>query len=472
MDSINEFLTEDNLVHLHLHTTYSQLDGYNFPIRIAKRAKELGMTAIAMTDHGHLGGAIEFQSACKAEGIKPILGLEAYWTHNMDILSLPKEERDAVALQSALDAGVIIPPKATKKAIKELTNDYQYDTKQYHVILIAINQTGWSNLIKLQSEASARCTFNGRYCCDDSLLEKYNEGLIMTTACIGNTVAKYIIDGEYGKAEAQIDIWHNIFGERLFLEIQPLNIASQRVVNYIYAQWAQEKGIRVIATTDAHYTTEADWDDHDTLLCIGIGKNKYEEDRMRYSNDFWIKSYDEMISGFQEQSNVMSMDFDDIFNQNDYMNLVREALNNTNLIAEEIEDIKLGSDINLFPNFKVPYGMTPEDYLRLKCFRGLYKYYKKKPSIDIHKYEKRLNSELAIINKKGFAPYMLIVDEYTEWAVNNDCPTGPGRGSAAGALTLFSLGITKMIDPIEYNLLFFRFLTEDRTAAPDWKQAA
>jgi DNA polymerase-3 subunit alpha len=458
--------SELNFTHLHVHTIYSMLDGYNFPKRLASRAKELGMKAIAMTDHNHLGGAIDFQAACKAEGIKPILGVEAYWTKDMNILSLPAEDRHELALKAAEEDGLTFPKKAKKSDIKSAIAPYEYNTKQYHIILLAINQNGWRNIVKIQSEAARRCTFNKRFCCDDELLARYSDDVIMTTACVGNVVPHYIMNGEYDKAEEQIDRWHEIFGDRFYLELQPLNTPEQRLTNYMYYQWSKEKDIKLVATTDTHYTLEEDWDDHDTLLCIGIGKKKEDTDRMRYENDFWVKSYDEMIRGFSIQALHIKYDMDD-FNIEDYLDTVEEALQNTNLIADMIQEIKLGSDVNLFPRINVPHGFTPERYLILKCFRGLYGYYKKHPEIDIHAYEKRLNMELNIINKKGFAPYMLIVDEYVRWANEHGCPTGPGRGSAAGALCLFTLNITQMIDPIKYNLLFFRFLTEDRTSPPD-----
>lgn len=476
-----------NFTHLHLHTSYSFLDGYNDAKRAAKRAKELGMKSMAITDHNHVGGVIDFQQACKKEGIKPILGCEMYWTWDTNILSKPKDERDEWAIAKAKASGFDIdsaihkienpisektgkplkPKKISKSDLNTLIEPYEYDTKQYHIILLAINQTGWKNLVKLQSEASEKCTFNGRYCCDDEMLARHSEGLIMSTACLGNSVPNLINQGFHKEAEEQIDKWHAIFGDRFYIEIQPLNIPEQRMANFIMLQHAANKGIKTIATTDAHYTLKEDHDDHDTLLCIGIGKNKADQDRMHYSNDYWIKSYDEMIETFTAQSESMAEMFEDLFDADTYMETVRTSLANTNAIADMVEDIKLGSDVNLFPKIEIPFGMTPEGYLTMTCFQNLYKYKNANPEIDTRLYEKRLNDELKVINTKGFAPYILVVQDYIKWANENGCPTGPGRGSGAGSLVLFLLGITKIIDPIKYNLLFFRFLTIDRSAPPD-----
>ena len=177
-----------NFTHIHLHTYYSLLDGMGSPEERVLKAKELGMKAIAITDHNHLGGCLEFQAACKKNGIKPLLGVELYWTWNSDTISLSKEERDKIAIQKAKEAGVEIPAKAKKSEIKDLIAPFAYDTTGYHIILIAKNQTGWSNLVKLQSEASDRGLFNGRYHCDNDMLRKYSEGLICTTACIGSVI--------------------------------------------------------------------------------------------------------------------------------------------------------------------------------------------------------------------------------------------------------------------------------------------
>lgn len=448
----------DDFVHLHLHTTYSFLDGANKISECIKRLKELGMTTCAITDHNHIGGTIEFQEECKANGIKPILGCEMYQTWDTNTLSLPATERKEIAMQKAREAGVEIPEKIngkkiTQKQINEIIEPYQYDVKQYHLVVLAMNQKGWENLVKLQSESSNKCTYNGRYCCDFELLEKYNEGLIILSACLGGMIPNSIIKGEYERAEELVLRYKEIFGDRFYLEIQPLFNDEQAEANTEIIRLARKHNIQLVATNDVHYTRKEDKDDHDTLLCVGIGKKKSDEDRMHYEHEFWIRSRKEMVEAFARHE----IDED----------IVTEALNNTVLIANRIEDIKLGSDVPLFPEVKVPKGLTPEQYLTQKSYKELYKYLSRNPNLNIVTYEKRLAEELEIINVKGYAPYILKIIENVEFCKENKIPIGPGRGSAAGALTLFVNGATKVVDPIKYDLLFFRFLTKDRVDPPD-----
>lgn len=457
-----------NFTHIHVHTRYSFLDGMASATELAKIAKELGMTSLAITDHNHLGGVYEFQEACKAEGIKPLLGCEMYYTEDTNILSLSADERNALAMEKAVEAGVEIPAKIdgkkiTKKQINELIADYTYDTKQYHILFIATNQLGWKNLVQLQSEAAAKCTYNGRYLCDLDMIRKYSEGLIMTTACIGSRIAHLINHNKEQEAEILMLKFKDIFGDRFFLEIQPLNIIEQQRVNATFMTWSEKYNIKLIATNDVHYGRKADHDDHDTLLCIGTGNFKIEQERIRYSNDFWMKSYDEMVECFTEQCTSYHGEYNEA-----YMAHCIKALENTNALADMVDDnIKLGSDVDLFPQLDIPNNMEPETYLTMLCYKNLYKYKKKRSIIPLRAYEARLDEELHIINSKGFAPYILTVYEYVNWCDQQKIPVGPGRGSAAGSLILFLLGITKVIDPIEYDLLFFRFLTMDRTAPPD-----
>ena len=450
-----------NMIQLHVHTTYSFLDGSNKISDCIKRAKELGMNAIAITDHNHIGGWLDFRDTCKEENIKPIFGCEMYQTWDTNILSLTADERRDYAIKKyTSETGLEIPEKIgkkkiTKTQINELIKDYTYDTKQYHLILLAMNQTGINNLIKLQSESADKCTYNGRFCCDFDLLRKYNEGLICLSACLGGMIPSMINHNNINKARELIEQYKDIFGDRFYLEIQPLAINEQEYVNRVLIDLANEYNIKYVATNDVHYTLEEDADDHDTLLCVGIGKLKSDEDRMHYAHEFWLRSYDEMFNAFKRHNNLSEEE-------------IITALNNTSLIADRIDDnIKLGSDKPLFPQVQVPNGLSPEQYLTLKSYKGLYDYYKNNKDIDIIKYEKRLAEELDIINSKGFAPYILKIIENIEYCESIDVPTGPGRGSAAGALTLFVNHVTKIIDPIKYELLFFRFLTKDRKDPPD-----
>ena len=451
-----------NFVHIHDHTYFSLLDGMGSPEERVLRAKELGMKAIAITDHNHLGGVLEFEKACKKHGIKPIYGVELYWTWNSNEISLTKDKRDELALERALAAGVELPAKVKKSDIKKIIEPYSYDTTGYHIILLAKNQKGWSNLVKIQSEAADKGLFNGRYHCDNEMLRKYSEGLIVTTACIGSVFGRHFKEDKDEVSYRVMSEWIDIFDkEDIYIEIQGLEWKKQGEVNEKLIELASNYDLNIIATNDVHYTNKEDHDDHDTLLCIGTGKLKSETDRMTYDHEFWLRSYDEMIEAFDRYT-------PEKYSKEEYMNIVVEALENTNVLADRIDDnINLGSDVPLFTKTDLPKGMTNEKYLTTQCWKALYKYLKKNPSFDRLEYEARLNWELYVINSKGYAPYMLTVEEFITWANNNGCPTGPGRGSAAGSLVLFLMGITKVIDPIQNGLLFSRFLTMDRTALPD-----
>ena len=502
---------DKNFTHLHVHSSYSLLDGYSSPTKLVARAKELGMTAMALTDHNHLLGIPQFKSACEDAGIKPILGYEAYYTPDMSILSKSAEDRLEWAKEQARKLGPengfdfdtayldLEQPmgkkgqrlKKRKVAAKDLHNilkDYEYNTKSYHLILIAKNQTGWKNLVKIQSESAKYCTYNGRYHCDLNLLRKYHEGIICSTACVGSYFAQMIINGNYGKAIATIKDFHELFGDDFYLEIQPLNITKQHLTNFFLMKYAKEYNIKIIATNDIHYAMQSDHADHAVLVNMGMGrtinytpKNASSEDEdtdvydsknnMVYSNDYWVRSYDEMIHYFTIQYETMCSN--DMFSideniMNHYMDIVKEALENTNYIADQIEDIKLGSSVPLFPETKIPEGYTKTSYFEYLCLSGLFEYKKNHPDIDINKYFKRLYKEIRVIKKKGFVPYFLCVYNYVNYCKRNKIAVGPGRGSAAGSLCLYMLKITSNIDPMEYNLSFERFLTEDRSSPPDW----
>lgn len=448
-----------NFTHLHVHTTASLLDGYNKIDNMINKLKELNMNTVAITDHGTLAGTYKFHKKCKENNIKPILGIEMYYTENTSMITLPKEDRDKIALEKALEDNIVIPPKATKKAIKELIEPYQYDTKGHHIILLAKNQTGWNNLVKLSSQGYEKGMFNGKGHCDDNSLKEYSEGLICTTACIGSIVGNHIRNNNIDLAEKQILKWVEIFGkDNFFIELQGIEWAEQYKVNLVLIELAKKHNIKLIATNDIHYTNKEDHDDHDTLLCIGIGKLKKETNRMKFDNEYWIRSYDEMIEAFKRNDD-----------SEEYINVIKEALENTNYVSSLIDNnIKIGSDIELLPNVDVPEGNTPETWISRQCWERLYKYLNKKNLL--HKryiYEQRLQHELNVIIKKGFSSYILIIQDVIDWGDKNGAPFGPGRGSAAGSLVAFLLDIVKGTDPVEYNLLFSRFLTMDRKAMPD-----
>ena len=250
-----------NFVHIHNHTYYSLLDGMGSPEERVKKAKELGMKAIAITDHNHLGGVLEFEKACKKYGIKPIYGVELYWTWNSNEISLPKEDRDELALKRAKEDEVEIPAKAKKTDIKKIIEPYQYDTTGYHIILLAKNQTGLSNIVKIQSEAAHKGLFNGRYHCDNEMLKKYSEGVIVTTACIGSVFGRLFRKDKIEESYEVFKQWVDIFGrENVYVEIQGLKWQEQGRVNERLIKMSKEFNTKVIATNDVHYTNKEDND--------------------------------------------------------------------------------------------------------------------------------------------------------------------------------------------------------------------
>ena len=452
----------NNFVHTHVHTDASLLDGLSKVKDLVAKAKSLNMKAVAITDHGSLGNVYSFWNECNANGIKPLLGNELYYTHDTNILSLPLKDRDALAIAKAKENGVEIPKKAKKKDIAELLEPYSYDTKGYHILFIAMNQTGWVNLMKLSGEASDKCTYNGRPHCDMDMIRKYNEGLICTTACLGSYLDQCIVNNKMDEARQHLIELKDIFGDRLFLEIQPFNEEEQIKANIELMKLSEEFDIKLITGTDSHYVNKEDHYIHDILLCIGTGAKLTDEVRFRFKNEFWFMSYEEVVEQYLNQITLVEMI------PAHYMDKVYESLNNTGVLADMVEDVKLKSDKPIMPIIEVPEGFTDNTYLRHQCWTNLYKYLTKNNLWDKRRiYEERLKHELNVICTKGYASYFLIVQDFIEWGNNNGCPFGPGRGSAAGSLVAFLLGIVKGTDPIEYDLLFFRFLTMDRKALPD-----
>ena len=461
--------------HLHVHTAYSFLDGYCHIPKLVSRAKELGMTSLAITDHNHMGGIYEFQKECQKQGIKPILGFEGYQTWNAEELAKDVDSRWADAATDAFREGVVTEEEAqaviTKKKgfkgikeVKERIKPFMYDTRQYHLILLAMNQTGLNNLIKLQSEAAKVCTYNGRFLFDMGMLRKYSEGVICTTACVANIVAKTFNKGDRQLAETLLKEYKDIFKDRFYLEVQPNNFNDQVNVNNFYMEMHDKYDIPLIATSDVHYVLKTDNKDHDVLVSIGTGTDIYNPNRMKYDHNYWLKSEEEMQAGFKDILNKTETDRETALKK---YALYLEAMNNTQVIANMVEDVTLGSSTPLMP--KLPNSNNTKKELRELAYKGLYELAKRYKYIadDIVNYEKRLAYELNIINYKNFADYMLIVREFINWADTNNIMTGMGRGSAAGSLVLWCIGITKNVDPIKYDLLFGRFLTIDRTGLPD-----
>jgi len=453
---------------LHIHTVFSLLDGFCKIPDLVKKAKELEWPAVAITDHNHLGGIPDFKQECDRQKIKGLFGMEGYYTPNTRLLSAPVDIRNKLAERDAVLSGQwtkedIASLKSTDKT--KLHKKFGYDTTGYHILFIAKNQQGWSNLVKLQSESSRLCTFNGRYHCDLKLLEKYHEGLIVTTACVGSYPSEMICTKRERFAAGYLNSMKQIFGDDFYLEIQPLNIKRQQQTNWFYYGWGQANGVKTIATNDSHWINRDDALDHDVLLCVGLYEKLANPARMHYDPVFWVRSEEEMLEAFEEQADNMVEKIPK-FKREAYLDYCQTALNTTQEIVDKVDpDIRLGSEHHLFPAVSVKD--TPEQVLREKATEGLNNYLAKNKNLNVSVYKKRLAEELDIICSKGFAPYFLAIEELISWCDSVGIPTGPGRGSAAGSLVLLCLGVTKKVDPIEMKLWFSRFMTKDRKDMPD-----
>ena len=393
--------------HLHVHTEYSLLDGSNKIHEYVARVKELGMNSAAITDHGVMFGCIDFYRAAKAAGIKPILGCEVY-----------------VAPGSRFDreAG-------------------QTENRYYHLVLLAENNQGYQNLMKIVSKAF----IDGFYYkprVDLELLEEYHEGIIALSACLAGEIAKNLTRGFYEEAKKAALRYQEIFGEgNFFLEMQDHGIPEQQRVNQQLLRMHQETGIELVVTNDVHYTYETDVEAHDILLCVQTGKRLQDEDRMRYEGgQYYVKSPEEMLKLFP---------------------YIPEALENTQKIADRC-DVEIEFGVTKLPKFDVPAPYTSWEYLNKLCYDGL----KERYTENLDELGKRLEYELGVIQKMGYVDYFLIVWDFIRFARDHDIMVGPGRGSAAGSLVSYTLGITKL-DPIKYDLLFERFLNPERVSMPD-----
>lgn len=389
--------------HLHVHTEFSLLDGACRITELIKRAKELNMDSIAITDHGAMYGVVEFFKQAKKEGIKPILGFEAY----------------------------VAPRKMTDK-------DPQKDKSQYHLVLLAENYEGYKNLLKICS-AGFVDGFYYRPRIDCDVLRKYSKGIIALSACIAGEVQSLILDNNYEEAVKAALKYKDIFGENnFFLEMQDHGIEGQQIINRGLLRMSEDTGIPLVATNDLHYINKEDAKFHDVLLCIQMQKT-INEDRMKFpSDEFYLKSYDEMAKLFPI-----------------------EALENTNKIADRC-NVELDFDTVHLPEFKIPEGYTKNDYFREICQTGLKNRYK----IVTEDIQKRLDYEIRIIEQMGYVDYFLIVWDFIKYSKDNNIMVGPGRGSAAGSLVAYSMKITN-IDPLRYNLIFERFLNPERVSMPD-----
>lgn len=397
-----------NFVHLHVHSEFSLLDGANRIKDLPVRAKELGMDSIAITDHGVMYGAIDFYKACKKEGVKPIIGCEVY-----------------------------VAPRTRFQKEPGIDNKYN------HLILLAKNNEGYKNLSKMVSIGFTE----GYYYkprIDLETIEKYHEGVICLSACLAGSVNQAILNGDMQKAEERALWFKNVFKDDYYLEIQNNGIKEQVLANQKLIELSRKLDIPLVATNDAHYLKKEDAYNHEVLLCIQTGKRMSDTDRMKFdTEELYIKSPEEMI---------------------DYFKNFPEAIENTVKIANECNvEFEFGNTI--LPNYDVPEEFeTHYDYLKKLCDDGLIERYGENYSEDI---KKRAEYEIGIIKKMGYVDYYLIVWDFIHYAKSHGIPVGPGRGSGAGSILAYAIGITD-IDPMKYNLLFERFLNPERISMPDF----
>ncbi len=395
-----------NFVHLHVHTEYSLLDGFTIIDKMMDKVKELGMDAVAITDHGTMFGVVDFYKAAKKKGIKPIIGCEVY-----------------TAARTMED------------------KDPQKDKNQGHLVLLAKNQEGYQNLIELISNGFLK-GFYYKPRIDYDELSKHSKGLIGLSGCLAGDIHRLLLQDQYEMAKELALKLKNIFEEGSFyFELQDHNMEEQKKVNLQLVKLSKELDIPLVATNDVHYIDREDAEVHDILLCIQTGKIKEDTDRMKFPNDeFYLKSPEEMKEIFA---------------------FAPEAISNTVKIAEQC-NVDFDFDTVYLPEYEVPHGISKVDYLRKICFKGL----KKRYNPVTEELEERLNEELSVIESMGYVEYFLIVWDFIKYAKDNKIPVGPGRGSAAGSIVAYTLGITD-IDPIKYNLIFERFLNPERVSMPD-----
>ena len=396
-----------DFVHLHMHTEYSLLDGANRIKDLVKKVKELDMKAVAITDHGNMFGVIELYKECKANGIKPIIGMEAY-----------------VAPRSRLE------------------KEGRIDTEPNHLILLAMNNTGYKNLIKLCSIGYTE-GFYYKPRIDMEVLEKYNEGIIVLSACLAGAVPRKILAGDIEGAKETILKFKQIFKDRYYLELQDNKYSDQMIVNQNLIRMSRELDVPLVATNDCHYLTKEDYYAHEVLLCIQTRKKMTDEDRMSFEkNEFYVKSKEEMAEAFEN---------------------FPEAIENTSKIADMCNvEIEFGHTI--LPHIDVGENVSHLEYFKNVCYTGLNEKYSGE------RYEEakaRLDYEIEVIEKMGYIDYFLIVADFIKYAKDNGIPVGPGRGSGAGSIAAYLSNITA-IDPLKFNLIFERFLNPERVSMPDF----
>ena len=406
-------------VPLHNHSDYSLLDGASQLPKMVQRVKDLGIEALALTDHGVMYGAIELLKLCKKADIKPIIGNEMYIINGSIDDPQPKKER------------------------------------RYHLVVLAKNAVGYRNLVKLTSISHLRGMRGrgifSRACIDKELLKTHSEGLIVSTACLGGEIPQAILQGRPDVARDVARWYDTVFGDDFYLEIQDHGSYEDRIVNVEISRIAKELGIKLIATNDAHYLSNNDVEAHDALLCVLTGKLISDEKRLRYTGTEYIKSEDEMRKLFADHLD---------------QNVIQQAIDNTASVAEKIEEYDILGSYKM-PRFPIPEEHNAVSYLKKVAVDGLNEKLNRL-GVDVidKKYYDRLAYEIEIIEQMGFPTYFLVVWDYIRFAREKGIPVGPGRGSAAGSLVAYSLGITN-IDPVSNGLLFERFLNPERKSMPD-----
>lgn len=405
-------------VGLHIHSDYSLLDGASQLPELIDRAVELGMPAIALTDHGVMYGAVELIKTCKAKGIKPIIGNEMYV---VNVENIEKKGR----------------------------------YRKYHQVVLAKNDLGYQHLVKLTTLSHLQGMQGkgifARPCVNKQLLMEYREGLIVTSGCLGGEVPQAIMAGDSDRAREIAKWYKQIFEDDYYLEIQDHGSAEDRIVNVELAQISQELDIKIIATNDSHFISCHDVEAHDALICIQTGKQISEDKRLRYSGTEYLKSAEEMARLFRDHLS------DEV---------IEAAIANTLEIEAKVQPYNLLGAPRI-PDFPVPAGHTADSYLESLCWQGLKERLRCRTAAEIDsEYRKRLERELKIVQQMGFAGYFLVVWDYINYARQEGIPVGPGRGSAAGSLVAYVLKITN-IDPVHHGLLFERFLNPERKSMPD-----
>jgi DNA polymerase-3 subunit alpha len=406
-----------SFVPLHIHSDYSLLDGASQLPDLVDCAIELGIKAIALTDHGVMYGAIELIKICRNKNIKPIIGNEMYIING----DITKQER----------------------------------RPRYHQVVLAKNTKGYKNLVKLTTLSNLQGVQGkgifSRPCINKELLKEYHEGLIVTSACLGGEIPQAILSGKLEAARKVARWYKETFGEDYYLEIQDHGSQEDRIVNVEIVKIARELDIKIVATNDSHFISCYDVEAHDALLCIQTGKLISEDKRMRYSGTEYLKSAEEMKLLFRDHL------------PND---VIEEAVTTTVEVAEKVEPYQI-LDTPRLPNYPIPSGHTADTYVEEVAWQGLLQKLNRKSRNEVDTvYKERLEYELTMIQKMGFSTYFLVVWDYIKFARDNNIPVGPGRGSAAGSLVAYTMGITN-IDPVHHGLLFERFLNPDRKSMPD-----